>query len=61
MVKPIDGTTMRDRKVDQLRESLASTVTMVHQLGIEQDEAISLFRSLLDEVASDETEPEETP
>jgi GntR family transcriptional regulator len=59
VVKPVDGDAMRDRKVDQLRESLASTVTMVHQLGIGKDEAVSLFRSLLEDI--DDTEPEDTP
>ena len=61
VVKPVDGTAMRDRKMDQLRDSLASTVTVVHQLGIGQDEAISLFRALLDEVASGDNETEEKP
>jgi GntR family transcriptional regulator len=61
VVKPVDGTAMRDHKMDQLRDSLASTVTMVHQLGIGQDEAISLFRALLDEVASGDNETEEKP
>ena len=60
VVKPIDGTALLDRKVDQLRESLAPTVTMVHQLGLDKDEAVSLFRALLDEAAGVETESEET-
>ena len=59
VVKPIDGRAMRDRKMDQLRESFASTVTMVHQLGIGKDEALSLFRTLLDEHESDDNESED--
>jgi GntR family transcriptional regulator len=59
VVKPIDRTAMLDRKMDQLRESLAATVTMVHQLGIGRDEALAIFRSLLDETASDANEPED--
>ena len=60
VVKLFDGRAMRDRKIDQLRESLATTVTMVHQLGIGKNEAVSLFRALLDETEND-TESEEMP
>jgi GntR family transcriptional regulator len=59
VVRPVDGQDLRNRKMEQLRESLASTVTMVHQLSIGQDEAVSLFRLLLDE--SDNIEPEDAP
>ena len=61
VVKPVDGRAMRDRKIEQLRESLATTVTMVQQLGIGKNEAISLFRALLDESVNDKTESEEMP
>ena len=59
VVRQVDGQAMLDRKMEQLRESLAPTVTMVHQLGIGRDEAAALFRLLLDE--GDNIEPEETP
>ena len=61
VVKPVDGRAMRDRKIEQLRESLATTVTMVQQLGIGKNEAVSLFRALLDESENDDTESEEMP
>ena len=61
VVKSIDGGELRDRKIDQLRESLASTVTMVQQLGIDKNEALSLFRGLLDESGKNDTDSEETP
>ena len=61
VVKPVDGRAMRDRKMDQLRESLTATVTMVRQLGIGTDEALSLFRAMLDGSGRDEADPEETP
>jgi len=61
VVKSIDSREMRDRKIDQLRESLTSTVTMVQQLGIDKNEALSLFRVLLDESGKNDTESEETP
>ena len=47
VVKQIEGEGIRDRKVEQLRESLASTVTMVKQLGIDPEEAVAIFGDLL--------------
>jgi GntR family transcriptional regulator len=47
VVKQVEGELIRDRKGEQLRESLASTVTMVKQLGIDRDEAIAIFSDLL--------------
>jgi len=42
----------RQRRLEQLRESLASSVTIVRQLGIQREDALALFGSLL---------PEDTP
>jgi GntR family transcriptional regulator len=39
---------VRDTKIEQLRESLASTVRMVKQMDIEYEEAIRVFREMLD-------------
>jgi len=39
---------VRDTKLDQLRESLASTVRMVKQMDIDHAEAIRIFRDMLD-------------
>ena len=61
VVKAVGGGQMRDRKMDRLREGLASTVTMVQQLGIEKDDALALFRALLDESRNNDTNPEEAP
>ena len=47
VVKQVEGELIRDRKGEQLRESLAPTVTMVKQLGIDRDEAIAIFNDLL--------------
>jgi len=55
VVRQVEGKQIRDRKSDQLRESLAPTVTMVKQLGIDRDEAIGIFGDLLRE---HEGEPE---
>jgi GntR family transcriptional regulator len=52
----------RDRKLDQLRQSLAATVTMVRQLGIEDGDALALLREMLeqDDGAGDESQAERT-
>jgi GntR family transcriptional regulator len=47
VVKSLPGETIKDKKIDQLRESLSSTVTMVRQLGIENEEALRTFREML--------------
>ena len=49
VVKALAGTEIRDQKIDRLRESLAATVTVVRQLGIDGDQALRVFRDLLDE------------
>jgi GntR family transcriptional regulator len=49
VVKALAGTEIRDQKIDRLRESLAATVTVVRQLGIDGDQALEVFRDLLDE------------
>ena len=49
VVKALAGTEIRDQKIDRLRESLAATVTVVRQLGIDGDQALEVFSDLLDE------------
>ncbi|NIM65434.1 MAG: GntR family transcriptional regulator [Candidatus Latescibacteria bacterium] len=49
VVKSLPGETIKDKKMDQLKESLSSTVTMVKQLGIEYEEALKTFRELLED------------
>jgi GntR family transcriptional regulator len=53
VVKALVSTEIRDQKIDRLRESLATTVTVVRQLGIDDEAALQVFRDLLDE--GDET------
>ena len=53
VVKALVSTEIRDQKIDRLRESLATTVTVVRQLGIDDEAALQVFRDLLDE--NDET------
>ena len=42
---------IEDRKVEQIRDSLAPTVRMVRQLGIDTQEALTIFGGMLDEGA----------
>jgi GntR family transcriptional regulator len=60
VVKALDTRAIKDRKIEQLRDSLAPTVTMVRQLRIEREAALGVFRELLDELAEDSANPEET-
>ena len=53
VVKALASTEIGDQKIDRLRESLATTVTVVRQLGIDDDKAVQVFRQLLGE--DDET------
>jgi GntR family transcriptional regulator len=47
VVRPMDTEEMRDQKMEQMRESLVPSVTMVKQLGIDYQEAVSLFGQML--------------
>jgi GntR family transcriptional regulator len=48
VVKALQEQRVADQKMQQLRESLASTVTVVRQLGINPAEALKVFQELLD-------------
>ena len=58
VVKALPRGQLRTRKLDQLRNNLAPSVTMVRQLGIDWEEALQLFGELLaaEEVRGQETE-----
>jgi GntR family transcriptional regulator len=47
VVTQLQNGQVRDKKMEQLRESLASTARMVKQLGIEYEDAIRVFREML--------------
>jgi GntR family transcriptional regulator len=51
VVREIGTGRMREKKVDQLRESLAPSVTVARQLGIDVEEARRIFGEMLDEGA----------
>ena len=48
VVRKLAGDEMRGRKVERLRDSLTSTVTVVQQLGIDKNEALQIFSDMLD-------------
>ena len=54
------GVETRDRKIDQLRQSLASTVTMARQLEISPERALILFKEMLEENQTPDTPSEAT-
>jgi GntR family transcriptional regulator len=53
VVAPLDSAELEVQKLDQLRANLAGAVRAARQLGIDPDDAIGVFRELL------ETEKEE--
>jgi GntR family transcriptional regulator len=48
VVAPLDAEELDIHKLDQLRTSLTEAVRATHQLGIDSDEAIGVFRELLE-------------
>jgi len=49
VVRALGGKQILDRKVERLRESLAPTVTMTKQLGMRPDDAVHVFREMLEQ------------
>ncbi len=60
VVRSLAGDQIRDRKLAQLRESLAPTVTVVRQLGIDRDEASRVFSEMIDAEPSPDPEEEQS-
>jgi len=47
VVKAVPDEQFKDRKLDQLKESLAPTVRIVRQLDIDDEEVIAILRAML--------------
>jgi DNA-binding transcriptional regulator YhcF (GntR family) len=63
VVRDLRTEEIRHTKIDRLRESLAPTVTVARQLGIDRDEAVRVFDEMLSRGAGDpddEHEEEQT-
>ena len=56
VVRAQSGDTIKDQKMQQLRESLAAPVRVARQLQIDQDKAAELFREMLDQSEEDADE-----
>ena len=51
VVRSQENETMQTRKLEQLRDALDPVVTRARQLGVDTDEAVRLFRRLLEDSA----------
>jgi len=49
VVKAIGATELQDQRMEQVRQSLAATVTAVRQLDVDAGEAVRLFEEMLGE------------
>ena len=47
IVKPADPADLDDRRMEQVKQSLAGSVTVVKQLGVASEDAVKLFEELL--------------
>jgi GntR family transcriptional regulator len=47
VVKSVEAPALVDRRIDQVRQSLAATVTVVRQLGVDTSDAVKVFEELL--------------
>ena len=47
VVKAVEAPDLEDRRMDQIRQSLAGSVTVVRQLGVEAGDAVRVFEELL--------------
>lgn len=56
VVKAMGETESDARKLGQLRESLAGTVTMARQLGIDAEQALDAFREMLEQGETDDAD-----
>lgn len=61
VVRAQEADRAREQRLDRLRESLAATVTMVRQLGIDPAEALRLYATMLAAPAAAEAEADGAP
>ena len=60
IVKSVEAADLEDRRVDQVRQSLTGSVTVVRQLGVDAKDAVRLFEEMLSDAErnTDAEEPE---
>jgi GntR family transcriptional regulator len=56
VVRALSGETMKDQKMQQLRESLVAPVRVARQLQIDREIAADIFREMLDQSEEDADE-----
>lgn len=56
VVKALESDRARQARIDQLREGIAPIITMIRQLGISGDEALSVIAEMLRADSKDETQ-----
>ena len=49
VVKALSDEQKQQRKIDQLRENLAPTITMIKQMGISREEAVKIFYEMFED------------
>jgi GntR family transcriptional regulator len=59
IVKAFDAGQLQIRRTDLLRQGLAPIVTMVRQLDVDDEEALRIFRGMLDESSAPALDEEE--
>lgn len=56
VVKALESDRAKQARIDQLREGVAPIITMIRQLGISGDEALSVIAEMLRADSNDETQ-----
>ena len=59
IVKAVEAPDLKDRRMDQVRQSLAGSVTVVRQLGVEAADAVRLFEQMLARAGDADAEDED--
>ena len=49
VVRPLDGRQVRERRFEQLRESLGPAARVAQQLGVSRDDALNVFGGMLNQ------------
>ncbi len=55
VVKAMKAAELRDQRMEQVRQSLAGTVTVVRQLDVDAGEAVRLFEEMLGEIPKEQS------
>lgn len=59
VVSDLQPESIREGKLEQVRQSLEASVTVIRQLGVSADEALTVLREMLDESSLENVTPTE--